>query len=59
MVIHVELMAGMHDWNCAELTQLISRTRKLLTMRNALHLISNVDHLYIPRKESGRRLEGV
>ena len=58
MVIHVELMGGMHDWNYAELTQLDSRTRKLLTMHNALHPITNVDHLYIPRKESGRGLQG-
>ena len=48
------------DWNCTELTQLDRRTRKLMTMHNALHPKSNVDRLYIPRrKEGGRGLQGV
>ena len=47
------------DWNCTELTLLDRRTRKLMTMHNALHPKSNVDRLYIPRKECGRRLQGV
>ena len=47
------------DWNCAELTQLDLRTRKLMTMHNALHPKSNVDRLNIPRKEGGRGLQGV
>ena len=47
------------DWNCAELTQLHRRTKKLMTMHNALHPKSNVDPLNIPRKESGRGLQGV
>ena len=38
------------DWNCTELTQLDRRTRKLMTMHNALHPKSNVDHLYKVRK---------
>ena len=47
------------DWNCAELTQLDRRIRKLMTMHKALHPKSNVDRLYIPRKEDGRRLKCV
>ena len=30
-----------------------------MTMHNALHPKSNIDHLYIPRKEGGRGLQGV
>ena len=51
--------AAFIDWNCTELTQLDRITRKLMTMHNALHPESNVDHLYIPRKEGGRGLQGV
>ena len=47
------------DWNCTEQTQLDQRTRQLMTMHNALHSKSNVDRLYIPRKEGGRGLQGV
>ena len=32
------------------------RTRKLLTMHNGLHPRSDVDRVYIPRKEGGRGL---
>ena len=49
--------ASIH-WNCTELTQLDRRTRKLMTMHNALHPKSNVDRLYIPKKEGGRGLQG-
>ena len=51
--------AAFIDWNCTELTQLDQRTRKLMTMHNALHPKSNVDCLYIPKKEGGRGLQGV
>ena len=51
--------AAFIDWNCAELTQLDRRTRTLMTMHNALLPKSNVDGLYIPRKEGGRGLQGV
>ena len=47
------------DCNCAELTQLDRRTRKLMTMHNVLHPKSNADRLYIPRKDGGRGLQGV
>ena len=51
--------AAFIDWNCTKLTQPHRRTRKLMTMHNARHPKSNVDCLYIPRKEGGRGLEGV
>ena len=51
--------AAFIDWNCTELTQLDRRTRKLMTMHNALHSKSKIDRLYIPRKECGRGLQGV
>ena len=41
------------------MTQLDRRTRRLMTMHNVLHPKSNVDRLYIPRKEGGRGLQGV
>ena len=37
--------AAFIDWICTELTQLDRRTRKLMTMHNALHPKSNVDCL--------------
>ena len=51
--------AAFIDRNCRELTQLVQRTRKLMTMHNALHPKKNVDRLYIPRKEGDRKLQGV
>ena len=51
--------AAFIDWNCTKLTQPHRRTRKLMTMHNALHPKSNVDCLYIPRKGGVRGLEGV
>ena len=47
------------DLNCTELTQLDRRTRKLMTMHNALHPKSNVHGLNIGKKEGGRGLQGV
>ena len=44
------------DWNKDELLALDRRTGKLMTMHKALHPKSNVDRLYISRKESGRGL---
>ena len=45
------------SWRKSELLQAIDRkTRKLLTIYGALHPKSDVDRLYIPRKEGGRGL---
>ena len=51
--------AAFIDWNCAELTLLDQRTRNLMTTHNTLYPKSNVDRLYVPRKEGGRGLQGV
>ena len=51
--------AAFIDWNCTELTQLDRRNKKLMTMHNALHPKSNIDRLYISRKEGGRGLQGI
>ena len=51
--------AAFIDWNCTESTHIDRRTRKLMTMHNALHPKSNVDRLYIPRKEGGTGQQSV
>ena len=51
--------AAFLDWTKEELQQLDRRTRKLLTMHKGLHPKSNVDRLYISRKEGGRGLLNV
>ena len=40
--------ASFLDWTISELQEMDRRTRKLMTMHNALHPRSNVDRLYIP-----------
>ena len=51
--------AAFLNWTKAELQEMDRRTRKLLTMHNGLHPRSNVDRLYIPRREGGRGLMSV
>ena len=51
--------AAFLDWTKFEMKQLDRQTRKLMTMHNALHPKSNVDRLYLPRKDGGRGLLGV
>ena len=51
--------AALFDWTKAEVEQVDRQTRKLMTMHNALHPKSNVDSLYLPRRDSGRSLLGV
>ena len=46
-------------WTKEEIQKLDRGTRKLLTMHWGLHPKSNVDRLYIPRKEGGRELLNV
>ena len=43
-------------WRKSELQGIDRKTRKLFTIYGALHLKSDVDRLYIPRKEGGRGL---
>ena len=51
--------AAFLDWTISDLKEMDKRTRKLMTMHNALHPRSNVDRLYIPRSEGGRGLLSV
>ena len=51
--------AAFLDWTKFEMEQLDRQTRKLMTMHNALHPKSNVDRLYLLRKDGGRGLLGV
>ena len=46
-------------WTRDELKQMDQRTRKLMTMHNALHPRYDVDRLYVSRKEGGRRLASI
>ena len=48
--------AGMLEWRFYELKELDRKTRKLLTMHKGLHPKSDVDKLYVSRKEGGRGL---
>ena len=48
--------AGMLEWRFYELKELDRKTRKLLTMYKGLHPKSDVDKLYVSRKEGGRGL---
>lgn len=48
--------AGIIDWKVDELDKLDRTTRKTLTMYGALHPKSDVDRLYLKRKDGGRGL---
>ena len=46
----------MLQWKESELNNVDRKSRKTMTMYGALHLKSDVDRLYIKRKEGGRDL---
>ena len=48
--------AGIIDWKESELNSIDRKTRKILTMYRAMHPKSDVDRLYMTRKEGGRGL---
>ena len=48
--------AAFISWRKSELQAIDRKTRKLFTIYGALHPKSDVDRLYIPRKEGGRGL---
>ena len=48
--------AGIIDWKESELNSIDRKTRKTLTMYGAMHPKSDVNRLYITRKEGGRGL---
>ena len=47
------------EWTKEELRQLDQKTRKLMTMHNALHPKDDVDRLYVKRKDGGRGLSSI
>ena len=51
--------AAFGSWRKSELQTIDRKTRKLFTIYEALQPKSNVDRLYIPRKEGGRRLKSI
>ena len=55
----VRYTAGILEWTDKELQQMNVKTRKRLTMNRAFHKVSNVDRLYMKRKEGGRGLLSV
>ena len=48
--------AGVLEWRFDELKELDRKTRKLLTIHKGLHPKTDVDRLYVSRKEGGRGL---
>ena len=48
--------AAFISWRKSELQAIDRKTRKLFTIYGALHPKSDVDRLYLPRKEGGRGL---
>ena len=52
----VRYSAAFIEWTGTELEGLDRKTRKVMTMHGALHPKSDVDRLYLPRKEGGRGL---
>ena len=51
--------AGITQWKASELKDLDRKSRKTMTMYLGLHPKSNVDRLYVKRKEGGRALISV
>lgn len=50
----IQYSYGIIKWTQAELKKLDIKTRKQMNMHGALHPRSDVDRLYIPRKDGGR-----
>ena len=56
VVCLIRYSAAFVSWRKSELQAIDRKTRKLFTMYGALHPKSDVDRLYIPRKDGGRGL---
>jgi len=50
----IRYTAGVVDWTQNELDELDRKTRKVMTANHALHQQSDVDRIYMPRKEGGK-----
>ena len=46
--------AGILQWKESELKDVDMKSRKIMTMHRVLHPKSDVDRLYVKRKEGGR-----
>ncbi|XP_042889217.1 uncharacterized protein LOC122264411 [Penaeus japonicus] len=55
-VLVVQYSYNIINWNLPDLQRMDRKTRKLLTANKMLHPKSDVDRLYLPRKEGGRGL---
>ena len=55
-VFGIRYSAGIVNWTKGELRLMDRKTRKIMTMNGMYHPQSDVDRLYIPRKEDGRGL---
>ena len=55
----VRYTAGVLDWGAGELKKMDAKTRKTMTMHGAFHRKSDVDRLYLKRKDGGRGLISV
>ena len=51
--------AGIIDWKESEQKKIDRKSRKMITMYGALHTKSDLDRLYMKRKEGGRGLSGM
>ena len=52
----IRYSAGILKWTKDELRVMGTKTRKIMTMNRMYHPQTDVDRLYIPRKEDGRGL---
>ncbi|KAI5731018.1 hypothetical protein M8J77_003330 [Diaphorina citri] len=55
----VEYGFGIIDWTKEEIRKFDRKTRKLLTMNKCLHPKSDVDRIYLPRKDGGKGLRSI
>ena len=55
----VRYTAGILDWGATDLKKMDCKTRKTMTMHGAFHRKSDVDRLYLKRKDGGRGLISV
>ena len=56
---NIQIWAGIIQWKASELKDLDIKSRKTMTMYEGLHPKSDVDRLYVKRKEEGRGLISV
>jgi len=52
----IRYTTGIIDWTQEELDNIGSKTRKSMTANHTLHSQSDIERLYLPRKEGGRGL---